>query len=81
MVNKLIKICQSVFQYLVLNSDIGCEVAVELKMSQEVIQCLVDHNILATHPNGTLTFHDRQVKMWFKKALLDGEGREVGKAG
>ena len=59
----------AVFKYLVDNKSIGKDTVRDLNMSKEVKEGLVKHNILATHPNGTLTFHDRHVQVWFHKTL------------
>ena len=49
-----------VFRHLVRNTSVGSEDALKLKMPKDQILLLLKHNILATHPNKTYTFHDEQ---------------------
>ena len=56
-----------VFLYLIAHKRIGLEVCLEMKLTREQIQVLVNNNILAAHPNDTLTFHDRHVEVWFSR--------------
>ena len=58
-----------VFQHIIANKVILTPDILELGLSEEKVQGLINNNILATHPNETLTFHDRHVEVWFKKAL------------
>ena len=44
----------AVFQHLGNNKT---ESAIKQEMSEELIEGLVKRNVLATHPDGTLTFH------------------------
>ena len=53
----------AVFHHIVAHERISLYDSRVLGMTKEMSHLLVDSNILATHPNGTLTFHDRQVKM------------------
>lgn len=59
----------AVFQHLVANKRIRSKNAHKLKMSEKLTEDLVKRNILATHPNGTLTFHDRHVQVWFHRTV------------
>ena len=56
-----------VFLHLTAHKRIRSEVCLKMNMTREQIQLLVDNNILATHPDGTLTFHDRHVEVWFSR--------------
>ena len=59
-----------VVQHIVGNKSINADKILLLGLSEDQVQELVQRNILAQHPNGTLTFHDRHVEMWFQRTLV-----------
>jgi len=65
-----IKVDHPVFRQILVGGSIRSDEARKLGMSSEEVQRLVSNNILATHPNATLSFHDRHVDVWFKKKQL-----------
>lgn len=59
----------SMFRQLNTNKRIGLTVALKLGLSILQIESLLKSNILATHPDSKLSFHDRQTEVWFRNKL------------
>ncbi len=38
-------------------------------MTKVQLEVLLKNNILAVHPNGTYTFHDRHTAVWFRREV------------
>jgi energy-coupling factor transporter ATP-binding protein EcfA2 len=69
--NSLLKLkfppTHELFRYLTIHKRIPSnEARREMNLSEEQIDALVKCNILATHPDETLTLHDRHVAVWLK---------------
>ena len=57
------------FQRLVNKHSVGSAEALDLRMEQALLDCLLKNNILAAHPNETYTFHDRHTATWFSREV------------